>query len=117
MIDFILNTLVYVLAIFGLFEIVKKIIYIMQFTNLNENGIYIIIGAKNQEEKIDGLLRSVLFKIMYGKEEAIKKVILTDLDSTDKTMQKLKEFKGYDESIKVATWKECKDIIDLVNEE
>lgn len=117
MIDFILNSLVYVLAIYGLIEIIKKVIYIMQFTNLNENGIYIIIGVKNQEEKIEGLLRSVLFKITYGKEEAIKKVILTDLDSTDKTMQKLKEFKGYDESIKVASWKECKDIIDLVDDE
>lgn len=89
----------------------------MQFTNLNENGIYIIIGVKNQEDNIEGVLRSVLFKIMYGKEEIIKKVILTDLDSTDKTMQKLKDFKEYDDSIKVATWKECKDIIDLIDEE
>ena len=80
-------------------------------------GIYIIIGVKNQEKQIEGVLRSILFKIMYGKEEEIKKVILTDLDSTDKTMQKLKDFKKENEYIKVATWKECKDIIDLVDEE
>ena len=102
MIDFILNALVYVLAIYGLIEIIKNVYYIMQFTNLNENGIYIIIGAKNQEKHIEGVLRSILFKIMYGKEETIKKVILTDLDSTDKTLKKLKTFKNESDCIKYA---------------
>ena len=37
MIDFILNTLVYILAIYGLIEIIRTIFYIMEFTNLNEN--------------------------------------------------------------------------------
>jgi len=116
MIDFILNALVYILAIYGIIEIVKKIYYIMQFTNLNEDGIYVIIGAKNQEKHIEGVLRSILFKIMYGKEEVIKKVILTDLDSTDNTMKKLKIFKKENECIKTMPWKECKDIIDLIDE-
>lgn len=117
MIDFILNALVYILAIYGLIEIIKSIYYIMQFTNLNEDGIYIIIGVKNQEKYIDGILRSVLFKIMYGKEEKIKKVILTDLDSTDKTMKKLKTLKKESEDINVVAWKECKEIMDLIDEE
>lgn len=79
-------------------------------------GIYIIIGVKNQEKQIEGVLRSVLFKIMYGKEDCIKKVILADLDSTDKTMQKLKEFKKENEYVEVSNWKKCKEIIDLVDE-
>ena len=37
MIDFILNTLVYILAIYGLLEIIKTIMYIMTYTNLSEN--------------------------------------------------------------------------------
>lgn len=37
MIDFILNTLVYILAIYGLIEMIRTVIYIMEFTNLNEN--------------------------------------------------------------------------------
>ena len=116
MLDFVVNALVYVLAIYGLIAIVKTIVYIMSFTNLNENGLYIIIGAKNQEKQIEGVLRSVLFKIMYGKEDIIKKVILTDLDSTDRTMQKLKGFKGEQEYIKVTSWKKCKEIMDLIDE-
>ena len=117
MIDFILHTLVYILAIYGLIEIIKTVIYIMEFTNLNEKGIYIIIAVKNEEKHIEGILRSILFKIMYGKEEAIKKVILADLDSTDKTFAKLKEVKKDNDYVKVTTWKKCKEVIDLIDEE
>ena len=79
-------------------------------------GIYIIIGVKNQEKQIENVLGSLLFKIMYGKEEKIKKVILTDLDSTDKTMERLKNYANQDCDVKVVTWKKCKDIIDLIDE-
>lgn len=117
MIDSVLHTLVYILAIYGLIEIIKTIIYIMEFTNLNDNGIYIIIGVKNQEKQLEGILRSILFKIMYGKEENIKKVILADLDSTDNTMKKLRGFKKDYETVKITNWKRCKEIIDLIDEE
>ncbi len=116
MLDFILNALVYTLAIYGLIEIIKMIYYIMEYTNLNEDGIYIIIAAKNQEKVIGGILRSILFKIMYGKEEVIKKVILTDLSSRDKTFKEIKEFKKYNEYVKVSTWRECKEIIDMIDD-
>lgn len=80
------------------------------------SGVYVIIGVKNEEKRVKGILRSILFKIMYGKEDIIKKVILTDLESTDKTMQKLKELKKENEYIEVLTWKKCKDIIDMIDE-
>lgn len=116
MIDFILNVLVYVLAIYGIIEIIRTIYYIMQYTNLREDGIYIIIAAKNQEKGIEGILRSVLFKIMYGKEDAIKKVILADLSSKDKTLKKLKNFQKENEYVTVSTWRRCKDIIDMIDD-
>ena len=53
---------------------------------------------------------------MYGKEENIKKVILTDLDSHDKTMQMLKELKQDEDSVKVDTWKECKNVMDMIDD-
>ncbi len=114
--DIILDALVYILAIYGLIEIIKTIYYIMKFTNLNEDGIYIIIGVKNQEKNIEGIVRSILFKIMYGKEEKIKKVILADLDSTDKTARKLKKLKKENDFLEATNWKKCKEIMDLVDE-
>ena len=50
--DFILNTIFWTLALYGLFEIIKNIIYITTYTNFKSDGIYLIIAVKNQEEKI-----------------------------------------------------------------
>ena len=71
---------------------------------------------KNQEKRIEGVLRSILFKIMYGKEDVIKKVILTDLDSKDKTFKTLKNFKKENNYVNVSTWKDCKDIMDTIDD-
>ena len=79
MLEFVLNAIFWILAIYGLFEIVKNIIYISTYTKFISDGIYVIIAVKNQEEKIEGFLRSSLFKILYGKEEYIKDIIVTDL--------------------------------------
>ena len=37
MLDFVFHALVYSLAIYGLIEIIKTIMYIMEYTNLSEN--------------------------------------------------------------------------------
>lgn len=71
---------------------------------------------KNQEKRIDGILRSILFKIMYGKEDSIKKVILTDLDSKDNTLKSLKKFNKDNKYVKVSTWRDCKEIIDAIDD-
>lgn len=114
--EFILNGVFWVLALYGLIEIIKNIIYICTYTNLSSDGIYVIIAAKNQENKIEGFLRTLLFKIMYGKEEYVKDIIVTDLNSTDETMKILNKLsKDYD-NIKVTNWKECKEVIDSIKE-
>ncbi len=114
--EFILNGIFWILALYGLFEIIKNIIYICTYTNLKSDGIYVIIAAKNQENKIEGFLRTFLFRIMYGKEECVKDVIVTDLNSSDDTMKILDKLsKDYD-NIKVTNWKECKEVIDSIKE-
>lgn len=116
MLDFIINGIFWVLALYGLFEIIKNIIYICTYINLKSDGIYVIIAAKNQENKIEGFLRTILFRIMYGKEECVKDVIVTDLNSSDDTMKILEKLsKDYD-GIKVVNWKECKEVIDNIKE-
>ena len=116
MLDFILNGVLWTLALYGLFEIIKNIIYICTYTNFKSDGIYVIIATKNQENKIEGFLRTFLFRIMYGKEECVKDVIVTDLNSTDDTIKILNKLsKDYD-NIKVTNWKECKEVIDSIKE-
>ena len=116
MLDFIISRIFWMLALYGLFEIIKNIIYICTYSNLKSDGIYVIIAAKNQENKIEGFLRTILFRIMYGKEECVKDVIVTDLNSSDDTMKILEKLsKDYD-GIKVVNWKECKEVIDNIKE-
>ncbi len=85
MLEFVLGTIFWTLALYGLFEIVKNIVYISTYTKMKADGIYLIVAVKNQEEKIEGFLRSMLFKILYGREDWFKNVIVADLESTDST--------------------------------
>ncbi len=114
--EFILNTIFWTLALYGLFEIIKTIIYITAYTKMQSDGIYIIIAVKNQEEKIEGFLRSILFKILYGKEDYLKNVIVADLKSTDKTKEIAKKLSKEYDCLKVLNWRECKDIIDNIDD-
>lgn len=116
MLEFVFNTIFWTLAIYGLFEIIKNIIYIGTFTKFKSDGIYVIIAVKNQEEKIEGFLRSIIFKILYGREEYLKNIIVADLESTDNTKDITRKLSKDYEVLKVTSWKECKEIIDSVNE-
>ena len=116
MVEFIFHTIFWTLALYGLFEIIKNIIYLYTYTNLKSNGIYVIIAIKNQEDKIEGFLRSILFKILYGREEYLKNIIVADLESTDNSKEIAKKMSEEYEILKVTSWRECKDIMDNVNE-
>ena len=114
--EFVLNTIFWTLAFYGLYELIKNILYISEYTKFKAKGIYLIIAVKNQEDKIEGFLRSSLFKILYGKEEYIKNNIVADLKSDDKTKEIAKKMSEDYEQLKVISWKECKDIIDNLDQ-
>ena len=112
--NFIINSILWTLALYGLFELIKQIINMFTYTNMKADGIYIIIAVKNQEERIEGFLRSSLFKLLYGKEEYIKDIIVADLGSTDKTREIVNKMSLDYECVRITNWKECKDIIDNI---
>ena len=116
MLDFCVSTILWTLALYGLFEIIKNIIYMCTYTNMKADGIYLIIAVKNQEDRIEGFLRSSLFKLLYGREEILKDIIVADLDSSDRTREIVKKLSSDYECVKLTTWKECKDIMDNVDE-
>lgn len=117
MLDFFINTLFWTFAFYGLFEFVKNIFYLCTYTKCKSDGINLIVTVKNQEDKIEGFLRSLTFKILYGKEDTIKNIIVADLKSDDKTKEIVQKLSIDNEMIKVVSWKECKDIIDLIDGE
>lgn len=114
--DFILNAIIWILCLYGLFEIIKTIIYISSYTNLKSDGLYVIVAVKNQEKTIEGFMRSVLFRLLYGKEEYIKNIIVADLDSKDSTLEILKRLQKEYNEIKISDWRSCKEIIENIKE-
>ena len=114
--EFILNVVIWTLALYGLIEIIKNIVYMCTYTNLKSDGIYLIIAVKNKEDKIEGFLRSILFRFLYGKEENIKNIIVTDLNSKDNTLQILNNLQKDYDCIKVSKWKDCKEVFDNIND-
>ena len=115
MFDFIFNLILWTCAIYGLIEIIKNIYYTYTCTNLRTDGIYIIVACKNQENNIEAYIRSVLFRMEYGKEEHIKDIIVTDLNSNDGTLDIIQKMQKEYKEIKILNWKDCKDIIDNIN--
>lgn len=114
--NFILTSIIWTLALYGLFEIIKNIIYICSVTKLRSDGIYMVIAVKNQANKIEGFIRSILFRLLYGKEECIKNIIVADLDSQDETKQILNRMQKEYDILKVIDWKDCKEMIENVKE-
>lgn len=114
--NFILTSIIWTLALYGLFEIIKNIIYICSVTRLKSDGIYMVIAVKNQANKIEGFIRSILFRFLYGKENDIKNIIVADLDSQDETKQILNRMQKEYDILKVIDWKDCKEMIENVKE-
>lgn len=100
------------LALYGLIEIAKTIINIFTKINVRTNGVYMILAFKNQEEKAEGIIRSFLFRYIYGKDDILENIILADLNSVDNTKEVLNKLKTDYEQIEVCDWEECKEIID-----
>ena len=108
------NFFLWVFAIYGVIEFIKIIYYTITYTNLKSDGIYFIIATKNQEDKIEMFIRTILFRILYGKENNIKNIILTDLNSEDNTKKILENMKKDYSIIKTMNWKNCKELIDNI---
>ena len=114
--EFIINGIFWVLALYGLIEIIKTIIDSFTYTELSAKGVYVIIVAKNGEERIEGFIRSFLSKLLYQKENMSGNIVVVGLNSEDKTDEILLKLKKEYKNIKFTNWKECKEIIDNIEE-
>lgn len=74
------------------------------------NGTDFIITVHNQENNIEYFLKLFVYKMLYSNMDVID-IIIVDLNSTDKTLEILKEFSKDFEFIKVLTLDEYKNLI------
>ena len=112
MFNFIMNCILWICALYGLIDIIKMFWAKSIHKRIETNGIYVIIATKNQEQQIEMFLRSVIFRILYGKEEYLKNIIVTDLNSIDSTKEILEKFADDYNEIKVVNWENLKKTLD-----
>ena len=114
MAEFILNSILWTLALYGLIEIIKVFIYTFTYKSIDSEGVYLIIAVKNAEQKIEGIIRETLFHNFREKKENIQNVIITDLGSTDETAIVLEKMKNDYNNIQIMDWEECKKKVEKI---
>ena len=110
MMDFFINCVLWVCAIYGIIEIVKNIIYVKSCNSIHPDGIHLVVAVKNQEDKIEGFLRSLNFRLLYGKEDNIEDIIVLDLNSNDNTKYIVDNFANDSSNVKVVNWNEFEEL-------
>ena len=113
---FLINTILWTFALYGFFHFAFSIFRTYYQCKISSKGIYMFIAVKNQENKIEGFLRSILFRLLYGEEENINNVFVVDLNSTDKTADILDMLSSDYECIQFTDIKHCKKILDSISE-
>lgn len=116
MMFFLINTIVWTFALYGLFNFIISIFRTYYHCKTSSEGIYVFIAVKNQENKIEGFLRSILFRVLYGQEDCLDNIYVVDLNSNDKTPQILNILSSDYEFVKITDVKHCKKILDSVSE-
>lgn len=116
MLDFILNCFLWVCALYGLIEIIKTSIYASSCKHINTDGINIIVTVKNKEDKIEGFLRALNFRILYGKNDSIENIMVLDLNSNDNTKQIVENFAADYPCVKPINWKEFEELFSPSNQ-
>ena len=106
--EFLFESILWTLALYGFWEIVRICFYTIRSKNMQTKGIYIIVAVKNGEQKIEGVLRSLL----YGREEYSKNFLVTDLGSNDETKNVLEKMKQDYANIQILEWEECKEKVE-----
>ena len=110
MLDFFISFILWVCAIYGIIEIIKNVIYIHSCNNIKTDGIHMIIAVKNQENTIEGFLRTLNFRILYGKENIIENIIVLDLNSSDNTKHIVERFSTDCSNVKLINWSEFEEL-------
>ena len=114
MLNYILDCALWIFAFYGIIEFVKNIIYIRNCDNINNNGIHLIVGVRNQENKIEGFLRALNFRILYGKEDCVEDIIVLDLNSNDNTKKIVDKISADYSNIISINWQEFEELFSPV---
>lgn len=111
----VLQAILWILAIYGLIEIITSIFNSITLVNTNINDMYILIAVKNQQDSIEGIIRSIVFKNIYNKRDSLfNNIIVADMGSTDDTVNILKKLSKEYSFLKVVDCKDSHEFLDNI---
>jgi hypothetical protein len=90
----------WVFALYGFYCLLMRVFTGLNLIRQKKKGVYtLIVSAKNQEEAIEGVVRSFILKSgIDSAEEKLLQIVLLDLGSGDKTPE-IMESLGRDYSV------------------
>lgn len=111
--DFLVGVFLSFFAIYGLVQTILNVFsYIGEHKMFRDKTIYTVLTVKNEEERIEGLVNSLLLKVLKNDNGASNsKIAIVDLDSTDKTLEILEMIKRDKPQIDIYTKKSFIDEI------
>lgn len=87
MLDILMQSLICFFAIYGIIQMVMNIYTWLHNMHFKKNDdVYIIVTVKNQQETIEGIIRSIVWKSLNNIHGGIvPNILVVDMGSTDET--------------------------------
>ena len=101
MLNFVLSIILWTLAIYGLYEIIKTVINSYLTKKVKLSNAYLVIIVKNGENYIEYLTRKAIIRKVIEKANYIKEIIIIDLNSEDETSKIIRKLEKDYNFIKV----------------
>ena len=90
--EFVFYTLISFLSVYGLVELIIYIIdFVYDVKTLKDKVIYTVVAVKDEEERIENIVRTLLVKTLKnGSGVADHRLLVVDMGSEDNTYKMLK---------------------------
>lgn len=106
MIDFIIQTLIWCMALYGMICLIESLYQNYTYSKIKSN-VKLILVVKNAEEGIENYVK----ELKYGKN-FYNNLVIIDMNSEDKTVEILKELEKETINMKILNEKEGKEYLE-----
>ncbi len=102
MLAMLFEALVYVMALYGLITAIGNLIDSLALrVRLGKTSYKLVLSVKNQEETIEGIIRSIFEDELFRDKDTHTKVVVIDKGSTDETLKILHKLQEDYENLEV----------------
>lgn len=114
----VIDFFLYLMAIYGLICLITSFFTWVHFKRkFNSSGARLLIMVKNQEQNVEGLIRTIIMEKNLNKQLFYDKLIVLDMGSTDKTFEILSKLEKDYDLLEIINEKEKEKIFTIFSHE